>query len=72
LKSFLKIEKSLGPASPDLNPIEFVWGSMKQYLRNMWKSRNLEQLKTGILVKANSSSLPQIYCSPPKSNSESA
>ena len=36
------------PESPDLNPIELVWGSMKQYLRNTWKPRNLEQLKSGI------------------------
>ena len=36
------------PESPDLNPIELVWGSMKNYLRNTWKPRNLEQLKEGI------------------------
>ena len=34
--------------SPDLNPIENIWGSLKQYLRNTYKPRNLEQLKNGI------------------------
>ena len=36
------------PESPDLNPIENVWGSMKQYLRTIYKPRNLETLKEGI------------------------
>jgi len=36
------------PESPDLNPIELVWGSMKQFLRNRHKPRNLEELKAGI------------------------
>ena len=36
------------PESPDLNPIELVWGSMKQYLRTHYKPRNLEELKAGI------------------------
>jgi len=36
------------PESPDLNPIELIWGSSKQYLRNIYKPRNLEQLKSGI------------------------
>ena len=34
--------------SPDLNPIENAWGSLKEYLRNTYKPRNLEDLKTGI------------------------
>ena len=34
--------------SPDLNPIEKVWGSMKTYLRDKYKPRNLPQLKEGI------------------------
>ena len=34
--------------SPDLNPIEKVWGSMKTYLRDKHKPKNLEQLKEGI------------------------
>ena len=34
--------------SPDLNPIEKVWGSMKTYLRDKHKPRNLEELKEGI------------------------
>jgi len=36
------------PESPDLNPIELVWGSLKQYLRNQYKPHNLEELKAGI------------------------
>lgn len=36
------------PESPDLNPIELVWGSMKQYLRTHYKPTNLEELKAGI------------------------
>jgi len=36
------------PESPDLNPIELVWGSMKQYLRKFYKPRNLDELKAGI------------------------
>lgn len=36
------------PESPDLNPIELVWGSLKEYLRNRFKPKNLEELKTGI------------------------
>ena len=34
--------------SPDLNPIEKVWSSMKTYLRDKHKPRNLEELKEGI------------------------
>ena len=36
------------PESPDLNPIELVWGSHKQFLRNQYKPNNLEELKAGI------------------------
>ena len=36
------------PESPDLNPIELVWGSLKQYLRNSAKPNNLEELKQEI------------------------
>ena len=36
------------PESPDLNPIECVWGSMKQFLRTTYKPHNLESLKAGI------------------------
>ena len=36
------------PESPDLNPIELVWGSLKQYLRSQYKPKNLEEVKAGI------------------------
>ena len=36
------------PESPDLNPIENIWGSLKQYLCNTYKPRNLHELKEGI------------------------
>lgn len=36
------------PSSPDLNPIENVWGSLKEYFRTYVKPRNLGQLKSGI------------------------
>ena len=35
--------------SPDLNPIENVWASLKYYLRHQHKPTNLETLKEGIL-----------------------
>lgn len=34
--------------SPDLNPIEKVWGSMKNFLRDKHKPRNMPELKEGI------------------------
>ena len=34
--------------SPDCNPIENVWASMKAFLRNEYKPHNLESLKDGI------------------------
>jgi len=37
------------PESPDLNPIENLWGSLKQYLRTKHKPRDLNQLKEGVL-----------------------
>ena len=36
------------PESPDLNPIENVWGSMKTYLRDRVKPSNQEELVEGI------------------------
>jgi len=36
------------PESPDPNLIELVWGSLKKYLRNHCKPKNLQKLKTGI------------------------
>ena len=56
IKEFLKdhdIQWWNTPAeSPDLNPIEKVWGSMKNYLRNVHfrriENRNLDGLKNGI------------------------
>ena len=38
------------PESPDMNPIENVWGSMKTFLRNEYKPRTLDALKNGIRV----------------------
>ena len=37
------------PESPDLNPIENLWGSLKQYLRTIHKPRDLSQLKEGVI-----------------------
>ena len=36
------------PESPDLNPVENVWGSLKQYLRVYYKPKNLTELQEGI------------------------
>lgn len=36
------------PESPDINPIELIWGSLKQYLRTTYKPTNLQDLKNGI------------------------
>ena len=48
-------------ASPDLNPIELVWHTLKEYLRVEYKPRNLTQLKAGI--KAFWSTLTPEKCS---------
>ena len=37
-------------SSPDLNPIENVWGSMKAYLRNEYKPKTTAELKQGIRI----------------------
>jgi len=34
--------------SPDLNPIENCWGSLKQFLRSTYKPKNLDELMNGI------------------------
>ena len=34
--------------SPHLNPIENIWGSIKQYLRTNYKPKNLQELEDGI------------------------
>lgn len=36
------------PESPDLNPIENIWGSMKNYLQHQYKPRDLDSLVEGI------------------------
>ena len=46
------------PESPDLNPIENIWGSLKKYLRNSFKRKNLEELKNGILENYHLKSVP--------------
>ena len=34
--------------SPDFNPVENCWGSLKQYLRTSYKPTNLDELMEGI------------------------
>ena len=34
--------------SPDINPIELVWGSMKECVRNNYKPRSLEELESSL------------------------
>ena len=36
--------------SPDLNPIELLWGSIKTFLRDKHKPRTLSELKEGITL----------------------
>ena len=36
------------PESPDMNPIENVWGAMKYYIRHTSKPKTKEELVTGI------------------------
>ncbi len=38
------------PESPDLNPIENIWGSMKRFLRDIHKPTNKESLIDGIRI----------------------
>lgn len=46
-QDYLNSRRSIGaPSSPDLNPIENVWGSMKEYLRRVIKPKNTAELKT--------------------------
>ncbi|KAF8380935.1 hypothetical protein PRIPAC_70077, partial [Pristionchus pacificus] len=43
------LEKRSRPAeSPDLNPVELVWGDMKTYLKNHWKPTSVQHLTDGI------------------------
>ena len=43
--------------SPDMNPVENVWGLTKRYLRKLYKPRNAQQLARGIRVYWKSMSL---------------
>lgn len=36
------------PESPDLNPIETVWGQMKNWMNREWRPKDLAHLKEGI------------------------
>ena len=35
-------------SSPDLNPIEHIWHTLREFLRNEYKPPNLSELKQGI------------------------
>lgn len=48
-------------SSPDLNPIELIWHTLKEYLRGEFKPHNLTELKAGI--KAFWSTLTPEICS---------
>ena len=48
-------------SSPDLNPIELVWGSLKQYLRTEVKPHTTEELKTSIRNFLGTL-IPQVCC----------
>ena len=58
-------------SSPDLNPIENVWGSMKQFLHIEYKPQNLMELKAGIRVFQFGSHLHQMFYKIYKSHSHS-
>ena len=58
--------------SPDLNPIELIWGSLKQYLCTHVKPKNIEQLKVPrILANSYPSCLPKVHQSSEESYSQS-
>ena len=50
------------PESPDLNPIELVWESMKEAVRNYYKRRTLEQLEDAIKHYWGSRMTPEACC----------
>ena len=52
------------PSSPDLNPIENVWGSKKEYLHRETKPKNEEELKAGMkgfLENSNSKCMQKVH-----------
>ena len=48
------------PESPDLNPVENVWGLLKQYLRSTFKPKNFK-MKLNSLGNLNSRAMHLIH-----------
>ena len=59
------------PSSPGLNPIENVWGSMKNYLRTHAKPKNTEEFRAAIkeFWKTLTPSMQALHRTPKKSYS---
>ena len=48
------------PESPDLNPVELVWGSMKEAIRNNYKPRTLPDLEEAVLHYWRTNMTPEV------------